>query len=58
MFPCVNPMGVGMLLTHGMQVDLVTRDSALCLLTPDDSAVQYTAAQVLVLLPLSYPVNL
>ena len=51
-------MGVGMLLTHGVHFDLVTLDSALCPLTPHDSAVQYTAAQVLVLLPLSYPVKL
>ena len=51
-------MGVGMLLTHGVYLDLVTLDSADWGVTPDDSAGQYSASQVLVLLSLSYPVNL
>ena len=48
-------MGVDMLLTHGVHFDLVTPDSADWGVTPDDSAGQYSASRVLVLLPLSYP---
>ena len=47
-----------MLFTHGVHLDLVTLDSALCPLTPDDSAGQYSAVKMLVLHSVSYPVNL